>query len=101
MGSKKTFLELILHRVECEKCAHLYWPVLPIHERDKANDKILDPISWRTTCFWNNQDVAEFLGFGWNTIKRIHKSDLQAKYNKIPLEHVKYVSIKEIKKITE
>ena len=95
VGSKKTFLELILHRVECEKCAHLYWPVLPFMKETKRMTRSFIRLAGELLAFGTIKDVAAFLGVGWDTIKRIHKSDLQAKYKKIPLEHVKYVSIDE------
>ena len=41
--------------------------------------------------FGTIQDVAKFLGVGWDTIKRMHKEHLHSKYKKIPLEEIEYV----------
>lgn len=67
IGSKKTFLELILHRVECEKCAHLYWPVLPFMKETKRMTRSFIRLAGELLAFGTIQDVAEFLGVGWDT----------------------------------
>jgi transposase len=95
IGKKKTFLDVILHRVECGKCSHLYWPVLPFMKGTKRMTRSFIRLAGELLAFGTIQDVAEFLGVGWDTIKRIHKNDLQAKYRTIPLEDVEYVSIDE------
>lgn len=46
-------------------------------------------------AFGTIKDVANFLGVGWDTIKRIHKEHLRNTYRKIPIEDVEYLSIDE------
>jgi len=95
VGKKKTFLDVIFHRVECEKCTHLYWPVLPFMKETKRMTRSFIRLAGELLAFGTIQDVAEFLGVGWDTIKRIHKEALQTKYSTIPLDDVEYISIDE------
>jgi transposase len=95
VGSKKAFLDVNLHRVECQKCKHLYWPVLPFMKETKRMTRSFIRLAGELLAFGTIQDVAAFLGIGWDTVKRIHKDYLQTKYQKIPLEDVEYISIDE------
>ena len=94
-GKKPCFLSLILHRVECRDCGHLYRPILPFMPKSKRMTRAFVRLAGELLTFGTIKDVANFLGVGWDTIKRIHKEHLRAKYKTIPLEKVKYISIDE------
>jgi transposase len=95
IGRKPCFLNLILHRVECKACSYLYWPVLPFMPESKRMTRAFIRMARELLAFGTIKDVANFLGVGWDTIKRIHKEHLQRKYRKIPLEDIEYISIDE------
>lgn len=94
-GRKRCFLDLILHRVECRNCEHLYWPVLPFMPNERRMTRSFIRFAKELLAFGTIKDVASFLGVGWDTIKRIHKEFLENKYKTIPLENVEYISIDE------
>jgi transposase len=94
-GSKKCFLELTLHRVECHNCHHLYWPVLPFMQGMKRMTRSFIRYALELLKFGTIKDVATHVGVGWDTIKEIHKEALERKYDDIPLEDVEYVAIDE------
>lgn len=94
-GKKQCFLDLILHRVECRGCGHLYWPVLPFMPNRRRMTKSFIRMAGDLLTFGTVKDVASFLGIGWDTVKRIHKDYLQKKYRNISLEEVEYISIDE------
>lgn len=94
-GSKKAFLDLTLHRVECRNCDHLYWPVLPFMPGMRRMTKsfiryVLDLLKFGTI-----KDVAEHVGLGWDAVKELHLEALEKKYEDISLEDVEYVAIDE------
>jgi len=94
-GSKKCFLDLTLHRVECHNCHHLYWPVLPFMPGMKRMTRSFIRYALDLLQFGTIKDVANHVGMGWDAIKEIHKEALERKYDDIPLEDVEYVAIDE------
>lgn len=94
-GTKKCFLNLILHRVECKKCNFLYWPILPFMPKTRRMTKSFIRLAGDLLSFGTIKDVADFLGVGWDTVKRIHKDYLKNKYRRISLKDVEYISIDE------
>ena len=94
-GSKKCFLDLTLHRVECHNCHHLYWPVLPFMPGMKRMTRSFIRYALDLLQFGTIKDVANHVGTGWDAIKEIHKEALERKYDDIPLEDVEYVTIDE------
>ncbi len=95
IGRKTCFLDVMLHRVQCRSCSHLYWPVLPFMPGEQRMTRSFIRMAEELLAFGTIKDVANFLGVGWDTIKRIHKNYLRSKYRKIPLEEVEYISIDE------
>jgi len=94
-GKKPCCLNLILHRVECRSCSHLYRPILPFMPKSRRMTRAFIRLAMDLLSFGTIQDVARFLGVGWDTIKRIHKEHLQSRYQNIPLEKIEYISIDE------
>lgn len=94
-GNKKSFLDLILHRVECHNCHHLYWPVLPFMPGMKRMTRSFICHVLGLLKFGTIKDVAEHVGLGWDAVKELHKEALEKKYDDIPLEDVEYLSIDE------
>jgi len=95
IGTKKSFLNLITHRVQCKKCKYKYWPQLPFLKGRGRMTKSFVRYLKSLLQFATIKDVANFAGVGWDTVKRIHKEFLQQRYQNIPLEDVKYISIDE------
>ena len=94
-GRKKCFLDLILHRVQCRGCDHIYWPVLPFMPGIKRMTRSFIRYTLDLLQFGTIKDVASHVGLGWDTVKELHKDALKKKYQNIPIEEVEYISIDE------
>jgi len=80
VGSKKSFLSLKLHRVQCLSCGHLHWPTLSFMPGTKRMTYSFIHYALELLKFGTIKDVANHLGVGWDTVKEIHKDALQKKY---------------------
>jgi len=94
-GKKQCFLELILHRVECQNCGHLYWPSLPFMKGKKRMVRSFMTYALELLRFGTIKDVANHIGIGWDAVKEIHQEALEKKYATIPLSNLQYVGIDE------
>ena len=95
MGRKKCFLEVLLHRLKCQRCGHLWWPSLPFMDGKHRYVRsfaltVLDLLKFGTI-----RSVSEYLGVGWDLVKEIHKEKLSLLYRSMPLHKVKYIGIDE------
>lgn len=95
LGRKRCFLNLLLHRLKCRECDHLWWPTLPFMDGKHRYVRsfaltVLDLLKFGTI-----RSVAEFLGVGWDLVKDIHKNKLSSLYRTIPLHKLKYIGVDE------
>lgn len=95
IGNKKCFLSLILHRLKCKNCNHLWTPHLPFMNGKSKLTKslvtsVLDLLRMGTiSC------VANFFGLSWGTVKDIHKKRLKILFKKIHLKDLEYIGMDE------
>lgn len=73
IGRKKYFLDLLLHRLKCLGCGHLWWPTLPFMDGKHRYVRsfalsVLDLLKFGTI-----RSVAEYRAVGWDLVKQIHK----------------------------
>lgn len=95
IGRKHCFLNLLLYRLKCQHCKHIYWPTLPFMDGKHRYVRsfaltVLDLLKFGTI-----RAVAEYLGVGWDLVKDIHKERLSCLYRVTPLHKVKYIGIDE------
>lgn len=94
-GRKKCYLDVLLHRAECQDCQKLWWPSLPfmcgVRRMVKGLFNYIGDLLQMSTI----QDVAKHLGINWGVIKIIHKIVLRKKYRRIDISEVEYVGIDE------
>ncbi len=95
VGSKKCYLDVLLHRVKCSECGHQWWPRLPCMKGKFQMTRSLIQYAFDLLSISTILDVSRLLGVSWNVIKRIHKMKLERLYRKIPLEEVRYISVDE------
>lgn len=94
-GNKACFLSLLMHRFQCSKCDHKWWPRLTFMVGKKRMTRsfikhILDLMAFGTV-----KDVSSFLGVSWDTVKDIHKEALKKKYKSIHYKELRYIGIDE------
>jgi len=95
MGRKKCFLEILLHRLKCRRCGHLWWPTLPFMDGKHRYVRSFALTVLDLLRFGTIRSVSEYLGVGWDLVKEIHKERLSLLYKSMPLHKVKYVGIDE------
>ncbi len=96
IGSACTWLIASLPRVECQSCGLVRQISLgfaePRYTYTRAFERYALELCQRMTI----QDVADYLGIGWDTIKDIQKRYLQKHYSKPSLKGVRRIGIDEI-----
>ncbi|MDH4317067.1 MAG: ISL3 family transposase [Desulfobulbaceae bacterium] len=95
IGRKQGLLHVVMHRIQCKECNHLWWPNLSFAEGNARYTRsfaqtVLDLLSFGTI-----RSVAEYLRVSWDLIKNIHRSYLASKYRAIDLSDVKYLGMDE------
>ena len=95
LGRKQTLLNVKLHRLQCKKCCHLWWPRLPFVDGTVRYTRffaltVLDLLKLGTI-----KAVAEYLHVAWDVVKDIHKNKLTKVYRKVSLKEIKYLGIDE------
>ena len=96
IGKRPVFLVLHLHRLFCKSCEALQLePILladPKKHWTKALGRYIVDMLHHSTV----EDVAQYLGMSWDTVKDIHVRALRRKYSKRKLRHLKYLGVDEI-----
>ena len=95
IGRKQAILELIMHRLQCKNCEHLWWPRLPFMLGTARYTRSFALTVLDLLRSWTISAVAKYLHVSWDVVKDIHKSRLATKYRRIDLKKVKYVGIDE------
>lgn len=95
IGRKRCVLELIMHRLYCKDCQHLWWPRLSFMVGNKRYSRsfaltVLDLLRFATI-----RAVAEYLHVSWDLIKQIHKLKLAIIYRRQDLSKLVYLGIDE------
>ena len=95
VGRKRCVLELIMHRLLCKDCGHLFWPRLQFMNGNRRYTRsfalsVLDLLQFATI-----RAVADYLNVGWDMIKEIHKLKLSRIYKKQRLSNLTYLGIDE------
>jgi transposase len=95
VGSKKCYLDVLLHRLKCLECGHQWWPRLPFMKGKLQMTRSLIQYAFDLLSISTIQDVSRLLGISWNVIKKIHKMKLLKLYKKIDITEIKYLSVDE------
>jgi len=96
IGGKPVTVRLPIPRVECQDCGAIrQTPILfadPRRTYTKAFERYALELSQYTTIL----DVARHLGVSWDMIKEMQKRDLQTRFSKPKLKHLRQIAIDEI-----
>ncbi len=95
IGRKQAILELIMHRLQCKNCEHLWWPRLPFMQGTARYTRSFALTVLDLLRSWTIRAVANYLHVSWDVVKGIHKSKLAIRYRCIDLKKVKYLGIDE------
>lgn len=96
LGSKAVTVRLAIPRVQCQACGRIRQVSVDFAEPRRTYTKsfaryVLELSRWMTI-----QDVAHHLGVSWDLVKEIQKQNLQFRYGKPKLKHLRQIAIDEI-----
>jgi len=96
VGGKPVYLELAVPRVKCRQCGAVRQVRIgfadPRVSYTRAFERHALELSKRMTI----KDVADHLGISWDVIKEIQKRNLQRRFGKPKLKHLKQIAMDEI-----
>ena len=95
IGSKKCYLDVLLHRLKCLKCDYKWWPRLPFMKGKSQMTRPLIRYTFDLLSISTIKDASRLLGISWNVIKKIHKMKLEKLYRKIDIKQIKYLNVDE------
>jgi len=96
IGGKRVTLVLPIPRVECQSCRVVRQVPVNFAEPRRSYTKSFARYALELSRLMTIQDVARHLGVSWDVIKEIQKQDLQRRFSKPKLKHLRQIAIDEI-----
>ena len=96
IGSKPVYLALSIPRVECRSCGVLRQVNLGFADPRVSYTKAFQRYALELSQYMTIKDVAIQLGISWDVIKEIQKTDLQRRFARPRLKHLRRIAIDEI-----
>jgi transposase len=96
IGGKPVFLAFSVPRVECNVCGVVRQVKLGFADPRRSYTRSFGRYALELSRSMTIQDVARHLGVSWDVIKEIQKQDLQRRFAKVKLKHVRQIAIDEI-----
>lgn len=96
IGSRATFVELAIPRVECRACGVVRQVEVPFADVRRSYTKSFERYALELSRRMTIRDVAKHLGVSWDLIKDIQKRDLSRRFSKPKLKHLRQIAIDEI-----
>jgi transposase len=96
IGGKKVTIVLPIPRVECHSCQAVRQVRLDFADPRLSYTKSFAHYALELSRWMTIKDVARHLGISWDVIKDIQKQDLQRRFAKPKLKHLKQIAIDEI-----
>lgn len=95
IGAKQCFIEIHMHRLECRKCKHRWWPKFSFVAGQRRMTKVFAEYLISMMKLGTIKAVAEFTGASWDTVKDLHKQYLKKKYRSVEYANLRYLGIDE------
>src|SRR4051794_19047063 len=96
IGSRATFVDLPIPRVECQACGVVRQVKIPFADARRTYTCSFERYALELSRRMTIRDVAKHLGVSWDVIKDIQKRDLSRRYAKLKLKHLRHIAIDEI-----
>jgi transposase len=96
IGGKRVWLILAVPRLECSRCGGVRQVKIGFADPRVSYTKSFQRYALELSRYMTIQDVAEHLGISWDVIKEIQKEDLQRRFGKPKLKHLRRIAIDEI-----
>jgi len=96
IGSKPVYILVKVPRIECLVCGVVRLIELRIAEAHRRYTRAFERLVVNLSRMMTLKDVARHLRVGWDCVKDIVKKNLQQRFSKPKLSHLKYLAIDEI-----
>jgi len=96
IGGKLVYLVLMVPRVECRCCGAVRQVKIAFADPRVTYTKSFQQYALELSRYMTIKDVAEHLGISWDVIKDIQKADLQRRFGRPKLSHLRQIAIDEI-----
>ena len=96
IGGKPVYLVLAVPRMECRRCGAVRQVKIGFADPRVTYTKSFRRYALELSRYMTIKDVAEHLGISWDVIKDIQKADLQRRFGKPKLSHLRQIAIDEI-----
>ena len=96
IGGKPVYVVLAVPRVECRHCGAVRRVKIGFADPRVTYTKSFQRYALELSRHMTIKDVAEHLGISWDVIKEIQKADLQRRFGRPKLKHLRQIAIDEI-----
>jgi len=96
IGGKPVSLALAVPRVECRGCGAVRQVKIGFADSRLSYTRAFQRYALELSRYMTIKDVAKHLGISWDVIKEIQKGDLQRRFGKPKLKHLRLIAIDEI-----
>ena len=96
IGRKRVTVVLPVPRVACQDCGVIRQAPVNFAEPRRRHTKSFARYALELSRLMTIKDVAQHLGVSWDVIKEIQKQDLQRRFGKPKLKHLRRIAIDEI-----
>ena len=96
LGRKPTSIVLPIPRVECRGCGAIRQVAVAFADTRRRHTKSFARYVLDLSRLMTIKDAAQHLGISWDTVKEIQKEDLQRRFGKPKLKHLRQIAIDEI-----
>jgi transposase len=96
IGGKPVHLAFAVPRVECRACGAVRRVRIRFADPRVSYTKAFQRYALELSRYMTIQDVARHLGISWDVIKEIQKGDLQRRFGRRKLKHLRQIAIDEI-----
>ena len=96
IGGKPVYLVLAVPRVECRRCSAVRQVKIGFADPRVTYTKSFRQYALELSRYMTIKDVAKHLGISWDVIKEIQKTDLQRRFGRPKLSHLRQIAIDEI-----
>jgi transposase len=96
IGGKRVYLVFPVPRVECRACGAVRRVRIRFADPRVSYTKAFQRYALELSRYMTIQDVARHLGISWDVIKEIQKGDLQRRFGRPKLKHLRRIAIDEI-----
>jgi len=96
IGGKSVYLDLAVPRVECRRCGVVRQVTVGFADPRVSYTRSFERYALELSRFMTIKDVAQHLRVSWDVVKEMQKADLQRRFGRPKVGHLRQIAIDEI-----